>query len=101
ARSNLFKCAVFGNDPNWGRILAALGTVDAATCPYDPGNVRVAINGIDIFTRGEGMPGIAEVDLTNPWVHIDIDLAAGSASATVYTNDLTHDYVTENSAYST
>lgn len=99
--SNLLKAAIYGNDPNWGRILAALGTLDAATCPFDTANVLVAMNGTDIFVRGAGTPQAASVDLTDHWVAIDIDLAAGNAAATVYTNDLTHDYVTENSAYST
>lgn len=97
ARSNLFKCAIFGNDPNWGRVLAALGTTDAV---FDPNEINVSINGVQICRKG----GIGDsrdlVDLKNREVLVEIDLRAGSSEATIWTNDLTHDYVEENSAYS-
>ena len=97
ARSNLFKTAIFGNDPNWGRVLAAVGTTDAA---FEPDRLNVAMNGVQICRNG----GIGDprelVDLSGRDVAVEIDLAAGSASATIWTNDLTHDYVHENSAYS-
>ncbi|MHA7263405.1 bifunctional glutamate N-acetyltransferase/amino-acid acetyltransferase ArgJ [Arthrobacter sp. TMN-37] len=97
ARSNLFKTAIFGNDPNWGRVLAAVGTTDAA---FEPDRLNVAMNGVQICRNG----GIGDprelVDLSGREVSVEIDLAAGTASATIWTNDLTHDYVHENSAYS-
>jgi len=97
ARSNLFKTAIFGNDPNWGRVLAAVGTTDAA---FDPDQLNVSMNGVRICRNG----GIGDprdlVDLSGRDVAVEIDLAAGSASATIWTNDLTHEYVHENSAYS-
>jgi glutamate N-acetyltransferase/amino-acid N-acetyltransferase len=98
ARSALFKTAVFGQDPNWGRVLAAVGTTRAA---FDPADLDVAFNGVQVCRAG----GIGEprelVDLSGREVHVRIDLHAGPAAATVWTNDLTHDYVHENSAYST
>jgi glutamate N-acetyltransferase / amino-acid N-acetyltransferase len=98
ARNNLFKCAVFGKDPNWGRILAAAGTTDAA---FDPATLDVAFNGVWVCRDG----GIGEsrdlVDLSARQVDVTVDLKAGSESATIWTNDLTHAYVHENSAYST
>ncbi|WP_392466639.1 bifunctional glutamate N-acetyltransferase/amino-acid acetyltransferase ArgJ [Arsenicicoccus cauae] len=98
ARNNLFKCAVFGNDPNWGRVLAAVGTT-AAT--FDPYRLDVAINGVQVCrAMGVGEPREL-VDLTPREVHVLVDLHAGDAAATIWTNDLTHDYVHENSAYST
>ncbi|MTB71765.1 bifunctional glutamate N-acetyltransferase/amino-acid acetyltransferase ArgJ [Arsenicicoccus sp. MKL-02] len=98
ARNNLFKCAVFGNDPNWGRVLAAVGT-SAAT--FDPYRLDVAINGVQVCrAMGVGEPREL-VDLTPREVHVLVDLHAGDAAATIWTNDLTHDYVHENSAYST
>jgi glutamate N-acetyltransferase/amino-acid N-acetyltransferase len=97
ARSNLFKTAIFGNDPNWGRVLAAVGTTDAA---FEPDRLNVAMNGVQICRNG----GIGDprelVDLSGRDVAVEIDLAAGTASATIWTNDLTHEYVHENSAYS-
>ncbi len=98
ARSALFKCAVFGNDPNWGRILAAAGTTRAA---FEPHAVDVAMNGVRICRNGEPGEPRTLVDLTPRAVSVVIDLHAGSASATILTTDLTHDYVHENSAYST
>ncbi|MFJ8895901.1 bifunctional glutamate N-acetyltransferase/amino-acid acetyltransferase ArgJ [Leifsonia sp. NPDC102414] len=96
SRSNLFKAAIFGNDPNWGRVLAAVGTTDAE---FDPYGIDVAINGIQICTAGEPDQPRELVDLTPRAVHILIDLHAGDQAATILTNDLTHDYVHENSAY--
>ncbi len=97
ARNNLFKAAVFGNDPNWGRILAAIGTTRAA---FDPDQVDVSINGVRVCSAGGPDQPRDLVDLTPREVAVDVDLKAGDASATIWTNDLTHDYVHENSAYS-
>ena len=98
ARNNLFKCAVFGKDANWGRILAAVGTTGAA---FDPATLDVAFNGVWVCRNG----GIGEsrdlVDLSGRAVEVSVDLKAGQESATIWTNDLTHAYVHENSAYST
>jgi glutamate N-acetyltransferase/amino-acid N-acetyltransferase len=98
ARSNLFKCAVYGKDPNWGRILAAVGTTRAA---FEPHAVDVAMNGVRICVGGEPGESRDLVDLTARDVAVTVDLHAGPATATVWTNDLTHAYVHENSAYST
>ncbi|MBT9257581.1 bifunctional glutamate N-acetyltransferase/amino-acid acetyltransferase ArgJ [Phycicoccus sp. MAQZ13P-2] len=98
ARNNLFKCAVFGNDPNWGRVLAAVGTTAAA---FDPATLDVAINGVQVCRSGGVGEDRSLVDLTAREVRVVVDLHAGDATATVWTNDLTHDYVHENSAYST
>ena len=97
ARNNLFKAAIFGNDPNWGRVLAAIGTTDAQFDPYD---VDVWFNGVRVCTQGGPDRPREEVDLTPRRTHIVIDLRIGGAEATILTNDLTHDYVHENSAYS-
>jgi glutamate N-acetyltransferase/amino-acid N-acetyltransferase len=97
ARNNLFKAAVFGNDPNWGRVLAAIGTTDAAFDPYD---VDVSMNGVRVCHQGAPDRPRDEVDITPRRVELLIDLRVGSATATILTNDLTHDYVHENSAYS-
>lgn len=97
ARNNLFKAAIFGNDPNWGRVLAAIGTTDAAFDPYD---VDVTMNGVRVCTRGGPDRPREEVDLAPRATHVGIDLRVGDAHATIWTNDLTHDYVHENSAYS-
>jgi glutamate N-acetyltransferase/amino-acid N-acetyltransferase len=97
ARSNLFKAAVFGNDPNWGRVLAAVGTTAAA---FDPFGIDVAMNGVQVCRAGQPDQPRTLVDLTERAVQVTIDLHAGEATATVWTNDLTHDYVHENSAYS-
>ncbi len=98
ARNNLFKCAVFGGDPNWGRILAAVGTTQAA---FDPAALDVAINGIQVCRAGGVGEDRSLIDLSSREVHVVVDLHAGAQSATIWTNDLTHDYVHENSAYST
>jgi len=101
-RSNLFKAAVFGNDPNWGRVLAAAGTVPEEVAPYDPALIDVAINGVQVCRAGGVGDPREGVDLAaHREVRVDVDLHAGDANATIWTNDLTHDYVHENSAYST
>lgn len=98
ARSNLFKCAIFGNDPNWGRVLAAAGTVAAE---YDPEHVDVAFNGVRVFVDGQLGADRSEVDLTKGReVLVEVHLHAGEASAAIWTNDLTYDYVKENAEYS-
>lgn len=96
ARNNLFKAAIFGNDPNWGRVLAAIGTTDAAFDPYD---VDVSFNGVRVCHAGGPDRPREEVDLTPRATRILVDLRVGDATATIRTNDLTHDYVHENSAY--
>lgn len=101
-RSNLFKAAVFGNDPNWGRVLAAVGTVPERVAPFDPLLLDVSINGVPVCRAGGVGADRSLVDLAAAReVQVEVDLHAGAASATVWTNDLTHDYVHENSAYST
>jgi len=97
ARNNLFKAAVFGNDPNWGRVLAAIGTTSAEFDPYD---TDVWMNGVRVCTAGGPDRPREDVDLTPRATHVLIDLKVGEATATILTNDLTHDYVHENSAYS-
>lgn len=97
ARSNLFKAAVFGNDPNWGRVLASVGTTRAA---FDPANLDVAINDVWVCRNSTPDADPATVDLKPRQVTVTVDLKSGSAEATVWTNDLTHAYVHENSAYS-
>jgi glutamate N-acetyltransferase/amino-acid N-acetyltransferase len=97
ARNNLFKAAVFGNDPNWGRILAAVGTTTAEFDPYD---IDVSINGVSVSRKGEPDQSRELVDMTPRRVDILISLNAGKEAATVFTSDLTHAYVTENSEYS-
>ena len=99
--SNLLKCAVAGGDPNWGRVLAQLGTVPAEACPFDPDEVDVAINGVVVFRHGAPGEDRAAVDMTPRETRIDIDLSAGGAGATVWTNDLTHGYITINADYTT
>ncbi|HKT55154.1 MAG TPA: bifunctional glutamate N-acetyltransferase/amino-acid acetyltransferase ArgJ [Microbacterium sp.] len=97
ARNNLFKAAIFGNDPNWGRVLAAIGTTTAEFDPYD---TDVWMNGVRVCTAGGPDRPREDVDLTPRATHVLIDLKTGDATATILTNDLTHDYVHENSAYS-
>ena len=98
SRSNLFKCAIHGEDPNWGRILAALGTTDAA---FEADAVDVAINGVWVCRASTIGADRSGVDMSARRVVITIDLHAGGAAATLLTTDLTADYVHENSAYST
>lgn len=99
ARSNLLKCAVFGNDPNWGRVLSSIGTVPAEVAPFDPAEVDVTINGVTVCRQG----GVGEprelVDMTPRLVTIAIDLKSGDEFVRVLSNDLTYAYVEENSAY--
>lgn len=98
ARSNLLKCAIHGEDPNWGRVLSAIGTTSAT---FESDQVDVAINDIWIARGGAAGEAREGVDMSGRDVVIRIDLHAGNDSATVWTNDLTADYVHENSAYST
>ena len=98
ARNNLLKAAIFGGDPNWGRVLAAVGTADAY---MDPLTIDVALNGVQVCSNSAPDADKSAVDFSNRLVEIVIDLKVGKASATVMTNDLSHDYVHENSAYST
>ncbi|NLE72819.1 MAG: bifunctional glutamate N-acetyltransferase/amino-acid acetyltransferase ArgJ [Actinomycetales bacterium] len=101
-RSNLVKAAVFGNDPNWGRILAQVGTVPEEVAAFDPERLDVTINGVQVCRAGGAHEPRDRVDLASSReVRIEIDLHAGHAAATVWTNDLTHGYVHENSAYTT
>ena len=97
ARSNLFKAAIFGEDPNWGRVVAQVGTTDAQ---FDPARIDVTINGVRVCTDSTPDEDPETVVFTRE-VTVEIDLKAGDAAATVWTSDLTHDYVEENSAYST
>ena len=98
SRSNLLKCAIHGEDPNWGRILSAVGTTDAA---FEPDAIDVAINGVLVCRDGAAFGERSEVDMSGREVTITIDLRVGDAAATLWTNDLTAMYVHENSAYST
>jgi glutamate N-acetyltransferase/amino-acid N-acetyltransferase len=97
ARNNLLKCAIHGEDPNWGRVLSAIGTTKAA---FEPDQLNVAINGVWVCKNGGVGEDREKVDMRYREVHIVADLAAGSETATIWTNDLTADYVHENSAYS-
>ncbi|GLZ10927.1 arginine biosynthesis bifunctional protein ArgJ [Actinomadura sp. NBRC 104425] len=98
ARNNLLKCAIHGEDPNWGRVLSAVGTTDAV---FEPDHLNVAINGVWVCRNGAVGDDRDKVDLRPRDVTITVDLASGPHSATVWTTDLTADYVHENSAYST
>jgi glutamate N-acetyltransferase/amino-acid N-acetyltransferase len=98
ARNNLLKTALFGNDPNWGRVLAAIGTTDAA---FEADRVDVTINGVTVCRGGAIGDPREGVDLTGRAIDIDVDLKAGTERATIWTNDLSIAYVHENSAYST
>jgi glutamate N-acetyltransferase / amino-acid N-acetyltransferase len=97
ARNNLFKTAIYGNDPNWGRILAAIGTTSAKFDPYD---IDVEINGVRVSSKGGPDQDRSLVDLSRREVLVRVGLNAGQDSATVLTNDLTKEYVIENSEYS-
>ena len=99
AASNLLKCAVCGNDPNWGRVVSSLGTVPADVAPYDPNNVTVDVNGVRVCDGGKPGRPRSEVDMTPREVHFDIDLGEGDSQATVWTDDLTHEYVHINADY--
>ena len=98
ARNNLLKAAIFGGDPNWGRVLAAVGTADAH---MDPLSIDVKLNGIQVCTNSAPDGDKTAVNFDARLVEIEIDLKVGTSTATIMTNDLTHDYVHENSAYST
>jgi glutamate N-acetyltransferase/amino-acid N-acetyltransferase len=98
ARSNLFKCAVFGQDPNWGRVLAAIGTTAA---DFEPDCIDVAFNGVQVCRDGSIGDPRELVDLSGHDVHVEVDLRNGRHSATIWTNDLTYDYVKENAEYVT
>lgn len=98
ARNNLFKCAIYGGDPNWGRALAAIGTTSAT---FDPDQLDVSFNQVMVCRAGSVGDDRSLVDLSGRAVTVEVDLHAGDAEATIWTNDLTHDYVTENSEYST
>jgi glutamate N-acetyltransferase/amino-acid N-acetyltransferase len=98
ARNNLLKCAITGEDPNWGRVLAAVGTTDAA---FEPDRLNVAINGVWVCRHGAAGDERSKVDLRPKDVTITVDLSAGPHSAVILTTDLTVAYVHENSAYST
>jgi glutamate N-acetyltransferase/amino-acid N-acetyltransferase len=98
ARSNLLKCAIAGEDPNWGRVVSAVGTTDAE---FDPDRLNVAINGIWVCRNGCAGDERSKVDMSHRDVTITIDLSSGPDTVTVLTTDLTTEYVHENSAYST
>ncbi|MFE5659635.1 bifunctional glutamate N-acetyltransferase/amino-acid acetyltransferase ArgJ [Streptomyces sp. NPDC056517] len=97
ARNNLLKCALHGEDPNWGRVLSAIGTTDAE---FDPDHLDVAINGVWVCRDGAAGEPREKVDMSGRRITVTVDLRAGEASAEIWTNDLTAEYVHENSAYS-
>lgn len=96
-RSNLFKCAMYGEDPNWGRIISAVGTTDAT---FEPDQISVTINGVQVCRKGSVGDDRDLVDMKSREIQIEVNLNAGAAQATIWTNDLTKEYVHENSAYS-
>jgi glutamate N-acetyltransferase/amino-acid N-acetyltransferase len=96
ARSNLFKCAIYGRDPNWGRILASIGTTSAV---FDPADLDVALNGVWVCRKSRPGDDRDLVDLDAREVAVEIDLKSGDAEATIWTSDLTAAYVHANSAY--
>ena len=98
ARNNLLKCAIFGADANWGRVLAAVGTANAQ---MDALNIDVILNGVHVARESAPFEDKNKVSFTDRLVNLEVHLNVGSATATVMTNDLSHDYVEENSAYST
>ena len=98
ARNNLLKAAIFGGDPNWGRVLAAVGTADAH---MDPLAIDVKLNGVQVCTNSAPDADKTKVNFDPRLVEIEVDLKVGTSTATILTNDLSHDYVHENSAYST
>jgi glutamate N-acetyltransferase/amino-acid N-acetyltransferase len=97
ARDSLVKTALFGSDPNWGRVLAAVGM---APVQLDPDRITVSFNGSAVFVDGAGAPGAREVDLSGTDIEVNVDLGVGAAQAAIRTTDLSHGYVEENSAYS-
>ena len=98
ARSNLFKCAMHGEDPNWGRIVSAVGTTAAA---FSPDELGVTINGVEVCRDGAAHADPAAADLSDRQIDVNIELRAGDQTAVIWTNDLTAAYVHENSAYAT
>ena len=98
ARSNLFKCAIFGGDPNWGRVLAAIGTTKA---DFEADRIDVALNGVQVCRDGAAGDPRDLVDLSGRSVTVTVNLRNGRHGATIWTNDLTYDYVKENAEYST
>ena len=100
ARSNLVKTAVYGNDPNWGRIVAAAGCVPEDVAPFAVEDLSVSVNGVEVCRSGGAHRDRSEVDMTPRETLIEVDLGAGTATGDIWTNDLTHEYVEENSAYS-
>ena len=97
ARDSLVKTALFGSDPNWGRVIAAVGM---APVPLDPERITVSFNGFPVCINGVGAPGAREVDLSDENIAVTVDLGVGTATAEIRTTDLSHGYVEENSAYS-
>ena len=97
ARDNLVKTALFGSDPNWGRVVAAVGM---APVTVDPDRIRVSFNGSPVFVDGVGAPGARQVDLSGADIEVVIDLGLGVQEASIRTTDLSHGYVAENSSYS-
>lgn len=98
ARDNLVKTALFGEDPNWGRVVATLGV---APVPMDILKVTVAFNGKKVFARGGGLPDARDIDMSGDRINVDIDLGVGRETASIRTTDLSHAYVEINSAYTT
>jgi len=97
ARDSLVKTALFGSDPNWGRVVAAVGM---APTQLDPDRITVAFNGFSVFANGTGVPGARDVDLSGADIEVSVDLGVGGKRASIRTTDLSHGYVEENSAYS-
>ena len=97
ARDSLVKTALFGSDPNWGRVLAAVGMAPVA---FDAERISVSFNGSPVCIHGTGAPGARDVDLSGPDIAVTIDLGVGTERASIRTTDLSHGYVEENSAYS-
>ena len=98
ARSNLFKCAIFGGDPNWGRVLAAIGTTKA---DFEPDRIDLTLNGVQVCRDGAAGDSRELVDLTGRQVTLEVNLRNGRHGATIWTNDLTYEYVKENAEYPT
>ena len=100
SRSNLFKTAVYGNDPNWGRILSAAGTVGSDVAAYDPADIELFINDVCVSRAGVLASSPDKVDMSDRCVEVRLVLHSGPHAASLLTTDLTHEYVHENSAYS-
>ncbi|MGB8503321.1 bifunctional glutamate N-acetyltransferase/amino-acid acetyltransferase ArgJ [Mycobacterium sp.] len=97
ARDSLVKTAMFGSDPNWGRVVAAVGM---GPVRLDPDRITVSFNDFPVCVDGVGAPGARTVDLSGPYIHMTVDIGVGSEQASIRTTDLSHGYVEENSAYS-